>query len=300
MLIEAWVYWTILAALMQAVRTAGQKQLAGFVSPLTATLVRYLFGLPFAVGYLLLLGFDGPALPEPGAVFYLSGLAAGLLQILATILLIRLVSMRNFAVGTTFIRTEILLTALIGVVLFTEQITTLGWIAMLISVVGLILMNLSKQAGFSGAFSLKGDLSAAYGLAAGLAFALTSLFLRQASLSLGLDDAAYSAAITLVYMVLLQTIVCLGLVFWQKREELKVLTGKLGGCFFIGITSVAGSAGWFTAMTLQSASYVKTLGQIEFLFTLALTIFYFKERPNPAELLGMGFIVIGAIVLLLD
>lgn len=295
MLLEAWVFWTLLAAFMQSVRTAGQKQLAGFVSPLTATLVRYLFGLPFAIAYVLFLGFDGPALPEPGPVFYFSGLAAGLLQILATVLLIRLVSMRNFAVGTTFIRTEILLTALIGVALFTEQISMLGWLAMLISVAGLVLMNLSKQTGFAGIW----NLSAAYGLGAGLSFALTSLFLRQASLSLGLNDAAYSAAITLVYMVILQTVVCLSLVYWQKREELSVLTTRLGGCVFIGITSVAGSAGWFTAMTLQSASYVKTLGQVEFLFTLLLSVFYFKERPNPTELLGMGCIVIGAIVLLL-
>ena len=295
MLLETWVFWTLLAAFMQSIRTAGQKQLAGVVSPLTATLVRYLFGLPFAIAYFLFLGLDGPEVPEPGPVFYLSGLTAGLLQILATVLLIRLVSMRNFAVGTTFIRTEILLTALIGVALFTEQISMFGWLAMLISVVGLILMNLSKQSGFPGIW----NLSAAYGLGAGLSFALTSLFLRQASLSLGLKDAAYSAAITLVYMVILQTVVCLSLVYWQKREELSVLTTRLGGCVFIGVTSVAGSAGWFTAMTLQSASYVKTLGQIEFLFTLVLSVFYFKERPNPTELLGMGCIVIGTIVLLL-
>jgi uncharacterized membrane protein len=62
---------------------------------------------------------------------------------------------------------------------------------------------------------------------------------------------------------------------------------------------VLGSAGWFTAMTLQSASYVKTLGQVEFLITLMLSIFYFKEKPSPMELLGMGLIVLGAMLLLL-
>lgn len=296
MIIEAWVGWTLLAALMQAVRTAGQKRLAGFVSPLTATLVRYLFGLPFALAYLLLLSSDRPEiLPELNITFYISGLIAGLLQILATVLLIRLVSMRNFAVGTTFVRTEILLTAIIGVLLFTEQITLFGWVAIVICVVGLMLISVAKQAGISGFWSL----SAAYGLGAGLAFALTSLFLRQASLSLGIDDAAYSAAVTLVYMVVLQTVVCLSLVAWQKPEELKILPSKFGASVFIGLTSVMGSAGWFTAMTLQSASYVKTLGQIEFLFTLAISIYYFKERPTPTELLGMGCIVIGSMLLLL-
>lgn len=296
MLIESWVLWTLLAASMQAVRTAGQKQLSGSVSPMTATLVRYLFGWPFAVAYLAYLLADrGTSIPDLNPVFYLSGLAAGILQIVATVLLIRLFAMRNFAVGTTFIRTEILLTAIIGVVFFTEQISLLGWTAILVSVTGLILISLSKQRGMAAVW----NLSAAFGLASGLAFALTSLFLRQASLSLGLDDAPLSAAVTLVYMVSLQTLVCLGMVLWQKPQDLKVLPRKVPASVFIGVTSVLGSVGWFTAMTLQSAAYVKTLGQIEFLLTLGLAIFYFKERPDPTEWLGMGMVVCGAVLLLL-
>lgn len=296
MIIESWVFWTLLAASMQAVRTAGQKQLSGFVSPLTATLVRYLFGLPFACCYLVYLVSDrGQSLPTLNPVFLLSGLAAGILQIVATVLLIRLFALRNFAVGTTFIRTEILLTALIGIVFFTEEISALGWAAILLSVTGLILISVAKQNSWAGMW----NLSAAYGLASGLSFALTSLFLRQASLSLGLDDAPLSAAITLVYMVTLQTVICLGLVLWQKPQELAVLPSRIGASLFIGITSVLGSVGWFTAMTLESASYVKTLGQVEFLATLAISIFYFKERSNLSEWFGMGFVIAGAVLLLI-
>ena len=56
--------------------------------------------------------------------------------------------------------------------------------------------------------------------------------------------------------------------------------------------------GWFTAFTLERAAYVKTLGQIEFLTTLAISVLYFKERPTPMELSGM-VILVGAVVLLL-
>ncbi len=236
----------------------------------------------------------GEITPDFQIVFFLSGLAAGVLQIVATVLLIRLFAMRNFAVGTTFIRTEILLTALVGLAFFTEEISGLGWIAILLSVTGLILISAAKQTSWTGFW----NLSAAYGLASGLAFALTSLFLRQASLSLDLNDAPVSAAITLVYMVSLQTVICLVLVLWQKPLELKILPKRTAASFFIGVTSVLGSVGWFTAMTLQSAAYVKTLGQIEFLFTLALSIFYFKERSTVVEWFGMSFVISGAILLL--
>jgi len=193
------------------------------------------------------------------------------------------------------LRSEILLTALIGVVFFTEQISLMGWIAMFASVGGLILISVAKQDGIGSLW----NLSAAFGLSAGLAFALTSLFLRQASLSFGIDDAVFSAAITLVYMVTLQTVICLVLVGIWKPQELLQLKGLLKPAVFVGVTSVLGSAGWFTAMTLQSASYVKTLGQVEFLITLMLSIFYFKEKPTSMELLGMSLIVLGAVLLLL-
>jgi uncharacterized membrane protein len=50
---------------------------------------------------------------------------------------------------------------------------------------------------------------------------------------------------------------------------------------------------------LEFASYVKTLGQLEFLFTLAISILYFRERPTPMEYMGMGLIIFGAVILLL-
>lgn len=297
MIIETWVLWTFLAASMQAVRTAGQKQLSEVVSPLTATLVRYLFGLPFALLYLSFLAAQRDwVFPELNFVFLFSGFTAGVLQIVATILLIRLFGMRNFAVGTTFVRSEILLTALIGLAFFTEQIDLQGWIAMFASVAGLVLISIARQDGVSSIW----NLSAAFGLAAGLAFALTSLFLRQASLSLGEGDATFTAAITLVYMVSLQTIICLILVAYRQPQEFVLVGARLNAALFVGVTSVLGSAGWFTAMTLQSASYVKVVGQVEFLITLLLSIFYFKEKPTPTELLGMGLVILGAVVLLLD
>ncbi|MBT4160374.1 MAG: EamA family transporter, partial [Gammaproteobacteria bacterium] len=95
------------------------------------------------------------------------------------------------------------------------------------------------------------------------------------------------------------TIVCLVLITWQNAGEIVVVFRKWRPSLFVGITSVIGSAGWFTAFTLERAAYVKTLGQVEFLVTLAISILYFKERPNRIELLGMITLIAGVILLLL-
>ncbi len=67
-----------------------------------ATYARFIFALPFAVLYVAALAAaPGFALPAPHATFALYTGIGGLAQILATALLIYLVSFRNFAVGTT-------------------------------------------------------------------------------------------------------------------------------------------------------------------------------------------------------
>ena len=117
---------------MQSIRTAGQKYLSETVSPLGATLVRYLFAAPFALLYgIWLLSGRGSTLPEPNCTFLLAGIAASILQIFATVLLVRLFTLRNFAVGSCYIRTEVLATALLGLLLFGELVAGLGWFAML-------------------------------------------------------------------------------------------------------------------------------------------------------------------------
>jgi drug/metabolite transporter (DMT)-like permease len=296
-MLESWIFWALLAAVMQSVRTAGQKYLTGHISVVGATLVRYLFGLPFAIAYLVwLLNRGAGSLPELNNIFLLCAATAGVCQIVATILLIQLFSLRNFAVGSTYVRSEILITAIVGSIVFAEAISILGWLAIGISFIGLIVISL----GNTGKLKSLWNRSAAYGLAAGALFSMTSLLIRKASLSLGIDDAMLPAAITLFFMVSLQTLITFIWVAVRDFKEIGTIFLHWRPALFVGLTSVIGSAGWFTAFTLERAAYVKTLGQVEFLTTLAIAVFYFREKPTKPEMIGMLFIITGVVVLLLS
>ena len=75
-----WVPIAILAALMQAIRTAAQKTLNARFSTWMTTYVRSLFGLPFSVVYLLLvIRYEGLGAPDltPHYLGYCFGAAAG-------------------------------------------------------------------------------------------------------------------------------------------------------------------------------------------------------------------------------
>ena len=57
---------------------------------------------------------------------------------------------------------------------------------------------------------------------------------------------------------------------------------------------------WFTAFTLQNAAYVKAVGQIELIFSLLVTVLFFKEKISLREWIGvavLGMSVLGMVVL---
>jgi len=142
--------------------------------------------------------------------------------------------------------------------------------------------------------------SSLYGLGAGVAFSFTSLMIREASLSFQMNDAVFTAALTLTYMIVVQSFISLVMLTILNGAEFRTIIRKWRLSVFVGATSVVGSVGWFTAFTLERAAYVKTLGQIEVVLSLAISIFFFKERIIKSELWGMVILVCGISILLLS
>src|SRR5690606_6745366 len=100
-----WIAITIAAAFLQTLRSATQKHLKSVMGTTGATFVRFGFGLPFALIFVLGLNqLAGFALPHPNARFHAWVVVGGVSQIGATFLLIHLFSFRNFAVGTAYSR----------------------------------------------------------------------------------------------------------------------------------------------------------------------------------------------------
>lgn len=295
-----WVSLTLMAALLQAIRTAGQKHLAAQLSPTAVTLVRFLFGLPIGLVYLAILieAYD-IRLPPLNPTFILFTLAASVAQIAATVLLIYLFTLRNFAVGTSYTKTEAFLTAVVGALLFGELIGLLGWIAIAISVLGVVIINMART-GLGGATLLARliDRSAIVGLASGLCFAVTSLFIRNASLSFGDANFLFTAALTLATMLVMQTAILGVYVAAKEPGQYRTMARNWRVSLFIGATAVLGSIGWFTAMTIERASYVRAVGQVEVIFALLISILFFRETSSRKELVGMALVVIGIVLLL--
>lgn len=296
---EIWIYFTLLAATMQAVRTAGQKQLSGKLNAMATTAVRYVYALPFAWVYLAwMLSFKEINAPKLNNEFLVYALIACVTQIIGTVFLVAAFRYKNFAVATSLAKTEAIQVAVVGALLFAAPLSLMGWFSVIVGVVGVFLVSKVK---FNFRHALAGSDAMAglsFGLGAGLGLAITTLLIRESSLALD-TDLMVSAAVTLVFMITVQTFISLIYVYFQDKSQLGLMLKHWRLCLFVGVTSVLGSIGWFTGASFQTAAYVKALGQVEFFITLALTYRLFKEKITAIEYFGMFLIIFSVVILLL-
>lgn len=297
---EPWILITIGAATAQTLRFMLQKRLKGMaLSTAGATFARFIYSSPLvaviAVTYASSTGQGFPVLP---AAFWPYMLAGGTSQILATMCVVALFSHRNFAVGITFKKTEVLLSALFGFIILGDQFTALTITAMLLGLLGVVL--LSDPPGGVGPWHQRiFNRATALGLGAGVLFGISGNGYRGASLSIADGDVFYRAIITLAFVTAFQTISMAFWLAWRERGEiLRVLSAwRVAG--LVGVTSMIGSICWFTAFTLQNAAYVNAVGQIELLFSLMIGAFVFGEKVTAREWQGLALLTLSIIMLVL-
>jgi drug/metabolite transporter (DMT)-like permease len=221
--LETWVLLSLGAAFLQNLRSALQKTLTPRVGVPGAAYARFVFAAPWAVALVALLaGPGGMALPRPTPAFALWALAGAFGQIAGTLLLLRLFSLRNFAVGNTFAKTETVQAALLGLVLIGDRIGLLPLLAMLVSLTGILILSGSAGLG-------KGALNraAGIGLLCGAAFAVSGVAYRGAGLALeGEAGFLMRAAVTLACVTVFQTVV---MAPWVARRAFRGGATVAGG-----------------------------------------------------------------------
>lgn len=248
---------------------------------------------------------QGPRLLGLPVMFWLWTLGSALLQIAATLQQTHLLSQRNFAIGVVYVKTEVVIVALIGSTpFFAQYLSGLQWTAVLISVVGVVVLTRARLPG--GGSSVWDLRSAWLGLSGGALLAGTSLTLREAGLIL-LDEGAavgqpVSPAVagmtTLVALLVIQCLVVITVMTLRDASEFNRVARRLRPMAFTGLLSAFGSAGWFIGYVMAAPALVKSVGQVEFIAAIILTFLLFRERPSRAEWIGMSIILISILMLL--
>ncbi|MCE8507778.1 EamA family transporter [Ruegeria pomeroyi] len=295
-----WIPVTLAAALFQTVRFMLQKSLATVkLSASGATFARFLYSAPLALaGLLVATTAGGQDLPALDLRFWMFVAIGGTAQILATICVVALFKQRNFAVGITFKKTEVIQTAIVGFVILGEGVSFGALGAILLGLAAVLL--LSKTPGGSGAWWRHlTNRASQLGLGSGVLFAFSAVSYRAASLELGDLAPWFRALVTLAAVVSFQLVSMALWLWWRDRAQLAAVWATRNTAAFVGLTSLGGSFCWFLAFTLQNAAYVKALGQVELIFSLMASTLFFRERITGREIAGIGLLGLSILALVL-
>ena len=289
-----WILFTLMAAFMQAWRNAFQKQLSTTVDVYGVTLARFIFALPLALIYISCLYHFQPLTESVhfNLRFAIYVLIAALSQIAATALMVQLFKQKNYAIGVGLAKSEAVLAAIIAVVFLSDHLSLLGWFG--VAVGGFAVFLMSKGRDFSD-FSVQ---TLCIGIGSGLCFAITSLLVREASLELTNLPFIHRAAWVLLMVIGTQCFLLLMYLGIFRRATLWAMWQRIGLTFRVSLCSFLASLGWFSAMSMQSVPIVKTLGQVEIIFSMLISAYFFKEKLARAEHLGIVLVVIAAFLVI--
>ena len=289
-----WILFTLMAAFMQAWRNAFQKQLSTTVDVYGVTLARFIFALPLALIYISCLYHFQPLTESVhfNLRFAIYVLIAALSQIAATALMVQLFKQKNYAIGVGLAKSEAVLAAIIAVVFLSDHLSLLGWFG--VAVGGFAVFLMSKGRDFSD-FSVQ---TLCIGIGSGLCFAITSLLVREASLELDNLPFIHRAAWVLLMVIGTQCFLLLMYLGIFRRATLWAMWQRIGLTFRVSLCSFLASLGWFSAMSMQSVPIVKTLGQVEIIFSMLISAYFFKEKLARAEHLGIVLVVVAAFLVI--
>ena len=294
-----WIPITVSAALFQCWRTAMQQKLRHLLSVNGAGFVRYLYGAPTAlalfVGALIVTGLP---IPAPNLAFMFHCTAGGLLQILATNLLIMAFGYRNFAVGTAYSKTETAQSAIVALIVLHEVLRPLAWIGICLGLAGVMTLSLAGR-GMRPAELARATVqpAALSGLGAGLLFAFTAVFIKLANQALNGPSLFVRALFVLVVTNTLQILMQGAFLAWREPRELRKAFTTWRSSSWVGMLSAMGSACWFTAFAIAPIGLVRSVGQVEIVFTLLFSRLYLKETLKPGDVTGLALVVAGVLLI---
>ena len=295
-----WVLITAIASLSQTLRSVFQKNLIGEVGVLVSAYSRFIFALPFVaiLSVFFLSSQEVVLLKKLSSTAWFFLIAASICQILFTIILIKLFTLRSFAIGVAFSKTEVIQTTLLEIIILGFILTSHVLLAIIVGFIGMLFMSKQKLIGNLGYNSLLLK-QVTLGVLCGIFLGLSSV-LYKVALDSVTSDLIYKKVLVVSFLALAFQSAIFGiyiLVTEGKENALKLIFKWEKG-LPVGFFGCAATFCWFYAFSLVDATLVRAVGQLEIVFSILISYILYKERITGFELIGMSLITISIMALL--
>lgn len=300
-----WVEISIAAGVFLTIRNALARTLSGKASPVLISWARFAFNLPFSGPLVIFLSLSS-GWPTLSLEFYWYCFLTGVTQILANVALVSAFQHANFAQAIVLHKLEVLFTALFGMMFFAETPSLFGWVGIITSSLGVMLMNFGKEGGPAGwrrAFHF--DLGAVLALVCAVFLVLASFMLKEATaefaaLNPHFGASRFEAAVYAVFHTTWIEVVLLTFSLWSfQREEFRSIPTHWRRMALIGAASFGGSICAFWSYSLTLVVYAKAVAQIEAVVAIGLALLIWREKEVWSQVPGIALVIIGIAVILL-
>jgi drug/metabolite transporter (DMT)-like permease len=286
-----WIPITIAATAFQVARNAAQRSVMGGAGPWGATLVRFLFGLPFAVVFAAVAWAMTPgARAHATGWFWLACGAGAALQIAATAALLVAMQRSSFALGTAMQQSGLPFALVWGALLFGDEVSATTWIGGLIATAGLAALTWPR----GGPPMRRGAVLA--GLGSGAAFALCANCFRQAALVFDPAHPAVSALVTVMVVQAVQTLALGGFLAARNPDALVQVVKAWRRSLGAGFCGAAASGLWFTAMAMSPVGPVRAVGVVEMPLAALAGRRLFAERLTSSQMVFGLVTAVGVVM----
>ncbi len=298
-----WIFVAIFAAALQTFRSAFQKRMIPDIGKFGATYIRFIYALPFTflifIFWFFFLNNEIPKLNNL-AIFYC--FVGALCQVLFTLLLMIIFSYRNFAAGIAFSKTEVLFAALIEIFILNIVFLPIINLGIILGVFAVIFLSVAKETTNINDVLVKISKSfftfpTLFGVLTGLILAGSTVGYRMAIINVEghiLDATIYLSIIA----VFIQSIMMGIWLYYYKRNEFRLVFQFWKKSLPAGICGSGATAGWFLAFALATAAEVRAVGQIELIFSIIISIIFFKEKVQRTEIFGICMLIVSILLVI--
>ena len=86
--------------------------------------------------------------------------------------------------------------------------------------------------------------------------------------------------------------------FLNKKDEFKLVFKFWKKSLPAGVCGSGATAGWFLAFAMASASEVRAVGQIELIFSILISLIFFKEKIQRTEIFGITILIFSILLII--
>ena len=300
-----WIFAAIFAAACQTARSAFQKNMISKLGEYGAAYIRFCYALPFtSLIWLIWINIPGNNIPDLSLYSLFLCLLGSIFQVLFTYVLMKVFAHKNFATGIAFSKTEVILIAFLEIIILSVTFSMSIILGIILGVISVLLLSYAKKADsilktFKLLINSILSVGTLVGLLSGLLLAGSVVTFRMSIISVDgplLDKSLFISFIAIVFQTIL---VGLYLVI-NKRDQFLAVIKYWKPSLPAGLSGTGATFGWFVAFGLTTAAEVRAVGQIELIFSILISVIFFKEKIKITELTGIILLGLSILIIIFE